>query len=62
MVPILNVTEKNCLSYVEKSHLIPDDKIKTESIKEEKSGVKRFSNGHKVGLAYMPKNYFRSKF
>ena len=54
-VPILNVTEKNCLSYVEKSHLIPDDKIKTESIKEEKSGVKRFSNGHKVGLAYMPK-------
>lgn len=53
--PILNVTERNSLSYVPQSHLIPDDAIKVQKIEENISGVKRFSNGHKIGLAYMPK-------
>ena len=53
--PIYNCTEKNSMKYIPFSHKIPDRSIKVEKISEDKSSVKRFSTGHKLGLVYSPK-------
>tara|TARA_Y100001970_G_C14259345_1_gene878514 strand:+ start:5067 stop:5840 length:774 start_codon:yes stop_codon:yes gene_type:complete len=53
--PIKNLTKKNSMMYIPYSHKIDDKKIKTKTISSEKSGVERFSTGHKIGLLYNPK-------
>ena len=54
-IPVKNVVEENSLSYVPMSHLIPEEDIRTESVSESESGVRRYSDGHRIGLLYSPK-------
>ena len=53
--PVKNLTVKNSMKYVPRSHRLKDEEIKVESISPENSGVKKFSIGHKIGLLYNPK-------
>ena len=55
--PVKNLTKNNSMMYIPYSHKIDDKKIKTKTTLSDKSGVKRFSTGHKIGLLYNPKNY-----
>lgn len=58
--PVKNVNKNNSLKYIEKSHLIPDNKvirrkIKMTKIQKKNNPTKKFSVGHKLGFVYHPK-------
>lgn len=54
-MPVKNYSIKSSMKYLPKSHLIDDSEIKFEKINSKKSGIKRFSTSHKIGLPYNPK-------
>ena len=54
-IPIKNYNLKNSMRYLENSHKIPNEKLVVEKLSSKKSGVKRFSVSHKLGLTYNPK-------
>lgn len=54
-IPLLNYDVTNSMKIIEKSHKIPDNKIKTKKLNSEISGIKRYSVQHKLGLPYNPK-------
>lgn len=54
-IPILNYIPNNSMKVIEKSHKIPDYKIKTKKLTSEESGIKRYSFAHKLGMPYNPK-------
>tara|TARA_Y100000389_G_scaffold110243_1_gene107356 strand:- start:1856 stop:2659 length:804 start_codon:yes stop_codon:yes gene_type:complete len=53
--PIINVTKKNGLKYIQNSHLISDKLIKRKKFKPKGHNIKRFSISHKLGFPYEPK-------
>lgn len=53
-MPVANVTPENTLRYISNSQAIPNDAIQTTSIPD--PNVKRFSDGHIIGLPYAPKH------
>ena len=54
-MPIKNYSVKSSMKFLPKSHLITDDRFKVLKINSQKSGIKRFSTSHKIGLPYNPK-------
>ena len=54
-IPIRNYNIKTSMKIIEKSHLISDESITTQKYDSDKSGVEKFSAGHKLGLTYNPK-------
>ena len=59
--PVKNVNKNNSLKYIQKSHLIPDNKvirrkIKMTKLQKKNNPTKKFSVGHKLGFVYHPKN------
>lgn len=54
-IPLLNYSPQNSMRVIEKSHKVPDDKIKTKKLTSKESGIKRFSLAHKLGMPYNPK-------
>ena len=54
-IPLLNYFPQNSMRVIEKSHKVPDYKIKTKKLTSEESGIKRFSLAHKLGMPYNPK-------
>ena len=41
--------------YYPKSHLVSDSELDLEKYSSTKSGIKRYSDGHALGLPYNPK-------
>lgn len=54
-MPVLNYSNKICLNYVPKSHLIPDKQIKRRKVNIKGYDVPKFSTAHKLGFPYSPK-------
>tara|TARA_A100001011_G_C14254531_1_gene819410 strand:+ start:599 stop:1438 length:840 start_codon:yes stop_codon:yes gene_type:complete len=54
-MPVKNYSINSSMKYLPKSHLINDGEFKFEKINSKKSGIKRFSTSHKIGLPYNPK-------
>ena len=57
--PLLNYNLKNSMKIIPGSQKIEDKKIKLIKLNEKKSGHKRFSIGHKLGLPYHPKKIIK---
>lgn len=53
-IPIFGVNQNNTLNFIPNSHTIPDNKLGIKKLKKQ-SKIKRFSDGHKIGLPYSPK-------
>ena len=54
-VPLLNYNKRNSMKVIKGTHLIPDSKIKTVKFTSTKSGIRKGSAKHKLGLPYNPK-------
>jgi ectoine hydroxylase-related dioxygenase (phytanoyl-CoA dioxygenase family) len=54
-MPVLNYSKKICLNYIPRSHLIPDDLIIRKKCKVNDNKVIKFSDSHKLGFPYSPK-------
>ena len=54
-MPVLNYSNKICLNYIPKSHLIPDSSIKRRKVNIKGYKVNKFSSSHKLGFPYSPK-------
>lgn len=53
-IPIFGVNEYNTLNFIPNSHIIPDNQLGIKKLNNQ-SDIKKFSNGHKIGLPYSPK-------
>ena len=53
--PISNISKRDNLHYIPKSHLIEDKKIKRKKFFPKNHNVKKFSASHKLGFPYHPK-------
>ena len=51
-IPLVSITENNALYYIPQSQKIPLNQIMYVNEGEEFSSIKKYSNGHKVGLNY----------
>ena len=61
-IPILNYNQNSSLKIIPKSHLIEDKYLDIIKHDSSFSKIKRFSKGHKLGLAYNPKEILNNDF